>query len=281
MIHHFSSTLNNIKHHTKQHSPHITKKTMATKERADIVFLIDISGSMTPVLNAVKDNITKLVDTLANDTQRQWDIRLDFLAHTSGNGLMRYESVRFNSGIDILNSLYRHKPEPAQYFFTTDIAKFKSRLAELETDCDETTLMALDTALEYPWRPAQEGHRAIVLLTDEQIETGENVEEQVAQLAKLVEKIHRKRVKLYVIAPDSAAFHALAKADKSEYEIIGEADDGMRNVNFGELMKAIGEPENDSCPYRTYRADDTLTPLYRQDKWGVRSDSLVIEKGDR
>jgi uncharacterized protein YegL len=252
---------------------------MATKECADIVFLIDISGSMTPVLSAVKDNITKLVDTLANDTQRQWDIRLDFLAHTSGNGLMRYRSVRFDNSIDVLNSLYHHKPEPAQYFFTTDIAKFKSRLAELETDCDETTLMALDTALEYPWRPAQEGHRAIVLLTDEQIETGEHVEEQVAQLTKLIEKIHRKRVKLFIIAPDSDAFQTLSRADKSEYEIIGEANDGMRNVNFGKLMEAIGKSVSTSG--KSTGANDTLTPLYGQDKWGVRSDGLVIEKGGR
>jgi uncharacterized protein YegL len=251
---------------------------MATKERADIVFLIDISDSMKPVLNAVKDNITKLVDTLANDTQRQWDIRLDFLAHAFGNGITHYESVRFG-GVDIINSLYHHEPEPAQYFFTTDIAKFKSRLAEIETTGDETTLIALDTALEYPWRPAQEGHRAIVLLTDEPIETGENVEEQVAQLKKLIEKIYRKRVKLFIIAPDSAAFHTLANADKSEYEIVDGTNDGMRNVNFGELMKAIGGSVATSD--KSTGANDTLTPLYRQDKWGVRSDSLVIEKGDR
>jgi hypothetical protein len=155
---------------------------MVTKKRADIVFLIDASDSMKPVLNAVKDNITKLVDTLANDTQRKWDICLDFLTHASGNGRMRYRSVRFDSSIAILNSLYHYDTEPAQYFFTTDIAKFKGRLAEIETIGDETTLIALNAALKYPWRPAQEGHRAIVLLTDEPIETGEHMEEQVAQI---------------------------------------------------------------------------------------------------
>jgi uncharacterized protein YegL len=252
---------------------------MATKERADIVFLIDASDSMKPVLNAVKDNITKLVDTLANDTQRQWDIRVDFLAHASGNGLMRYRSVRFDNSVAILNSLYHHEPEPSQYFFTTDIAKFKSRLAEIETAGDETTLIALDSALEYPWRPAQEGHRAIVLLTDEPIETGEDVEEQVAQLEKLVEKIHRKRVKLFIIAPDSDAFQTLSMADKCEYEIVDGTNDGMKDVNFGKLMEAIGKSV--SVSGKSTGANDTLTPLYRQDRWGAASGSLGTEKGGR
>ena len=241
---------------------------MPGKKCADIVFLLDASGSMTPCIEGVKRNIEKLVGYFHSDTQNTWDVRLGFLAHSSWRHLHNLSSIAI-SGFPLIEAVYKNRGGNTDAFFTPKIDTFKTALAAVKTEGDETTLVALDVALDFPWRPAESCHRALIVLTDEAIETGEDVEMQKAQLDNLVRKIHRKRIKLFIVAPQSDAFDRLSMADRCEYEVISEQNDGLRKTDFAQLMDAIGKSV--SVSQTSGSADDHPEPLYGQDKWGAGS----------
>jgi hypothetical protein len=247
--------------------------TETTKGHVDIVFVIDRSESMLPCINAVKESITKLIDVFKNDTRLEWDVRLDFLAHSSGNNIFRMESVNL-CNMDILNSLYRRKPSPEQSFFTGDVEKFKRRLSEIKVAGDETTLVALDIALDYPWRQAINTHRAVILLTDEGIETGEDVEWQEAQIKNFYHKITEKCINLFMATPESDIFEKLAMTDRSIHKVVRETRDGMANVNFDKLLNVFGNSLSKSI--KADGANDRLGPLYNQDKWKASKENIDI-----
>ena len=248
---------------------------MAGKECADIVFCIDASDSMGPCIEAVKKNINCLIESLKSDHQRNWDIRIDFLAHCAGNNLHQLSSLRLTC-VPMIESIY-NSTNLNQNFFTSDIKEFQESLNKISVTGDECTLVALDIALDFPWRKSADCHRAVVLLTDEPIETGLNVEHQVSKITALVEKVHNKRIKLFIVAPDSEAFHKVSMADRCEYEVLDNTNDGMQSIDFKKLMDAIGKSVSKSSSQTG--GDTAPNPLFNQDKWTAGSGSLGTEKG--
>jgi hypothetical protein len=247
---------------------------MAGRKCADIVFLIDASGSMAPCLEAVKNNIGQLSDFFALDRQNVWDIRLEFLAHSSWNGLYRLATHAL-SGVELVAAVYKPQSARADAFFTKDVVRFQTALAGVTPQGDETTLVALDTALDLPWRPAQSCHRAVICLTDEAIETGERVSFQMGQIDNLINKIHSKRIKLTIIAPQSDAFDMLSMADRCEYEPVGGESDGLRKTNFSRLMAAIGKSV--SVSQNSAFGETASMPLYGQDLWVAGSGEFGVD----
>lgn len=247
---------------------------MAGRKCADIVFLLDASGSMTPCIEAVKNNIGKLVEFFKSDGQNVWDIRLEFLAHSSWKHLYHLQSHAL-SGLDLSEAIYKPQKTSASSFFTNNVAEFQTTLAEVTPQGDETTLVALDMALDLPWRPAETCHRAVICLSDEAIETGENVAFQKAQIDNLVKKIHSKRIKLYIVAPQSDAFDTLSMADRCEYDPVDGQNDGLRTTNFAKLMEAIGKSV--SVSQTTAAGATAPQPLYGQDKWGAGSGTFGVD----
>jgi len=134
---------------------------MAGRKCADIVFLLDASGSMSPCIEAVKKNIGKLLEFFKSDAQNAWDVRLDFLAHSSWEHLYQLQSLSL-SGCELAEAIYKAHAAAGNSFFTKDVAEFQSALAQVKTQGDETTLVALDIALDFPWRPAETCHRAVI-----------------------------------------------------------------------------------------------------------------------
>lgn len=244
---------------------------MAGRKCADIVFLLDASGSMTPCIEAVKKNIGKLAEYFKSDAQNTWDVRLSFLAHASWQHLYHLQSLSL-SGLELVDAVYKPQTMSGSALFTTDVKEFQAALTQVKTQGDETTLVALDIALDFPWRPAEACHRAVICLSDEAIETGEEVPFQIAQIDNLIKKIHSKRIKLYIVAPQSDAFDSLSMADRSEYEPVDEQSDGLRNTDFAKLMEAIGKSV--SVSQTTSPGTNAPQPLYGQDKWGAGSGSF-------
>ena len=249
---------------------------MAGRKCADIVFLLDASGSMSPCIEAVKKNIGKLLEFFKSDAQNAWDVRLDFLAHSSWEHLYQLQSLSL-SGCELAEAIYKAHAAAGNSFFTKDVAEFQSALAQVKTQGDETTLVALDIALDFPWRPAETCHRAVICLSDEAIETGEEVPFQKAQIDNLVKKIHSKRIKLYIVAPQSDAFDTLSMADRCEYEPVDEKSDGLSKTDFAKLMEAIGKSV--SVSQNTSSGANAPQPLYGQEKWGAGSGSFGVDGG--
>ncbi|MDR1817975.1 MAG: VWA domain-containing protein [Puniceicoccales bacterium] len=244
---------------------------------ADIVFVLDASDSMEPMLEGVKESIGKLADTLRFDLSRDWDFRLDFLAHACGNDRFLCRSVRMD--VSVLDALYLGNPVLASRCFTQSVIEFKQALAEVRTGGDEMPLAALDIALDYPWRDARECRRAVVLLTDEAVETGINVAAQRAHVPELVNKIHAKRVKLFIVAPESEIFYRLAMADGCEYEVVPDSGNGLAGLDFSKLMESVGKSV--SASQSVLPGDDAPLPLFGQERWRATGDETSILGVDR
>jgi hypothetical protein len=226
---------------------------------------------MTPCIGAVKDNISKLTAVFSKDALRTWDIRLDFLAHAFGN--RKFHCYTARQDVTLLDDLYQN-PDPAtRRCFTSETAEFEKALARVRTTGDEVTLAALDIALDFPWRPAQSCHRVVVLLTDEAVETGEAVKLQESLLPALIEKIHNKRVKLFIHAPESEIFYKLSMANGCEYEILSVAHDGMRHVDFQKLMEVIGKSVFIS--QSTLPGESDAHPLFGQETWRLTDETSL------
>ena len=212
---------------------------MTTRGVTDIVFCIDASQSMQPCIDAVREHVLHFIHGLQSG-QRAMDWRIDFLAYgcDEGGAVFREQSVRLQ-GMDLVSALYG--PGDKSKLFTHDVAEFRTALQSVRVEGDEATLVALDCALDFPWRPRNQCHRVVICLTDEAFETGAAIAEQKARLPALVEKIHRLGVILFLVAPDSAVYEELACVQRSEYRKVQGTSDGLRSVDFAQVLGAIGK----------------------------------------
>lgn len=236
---------------------------MAGKNCADIVFCIDASGSMQPCLDAVKQNVDQLLKGLDNEEQgaSSWDVRFDFVSFCdSSDGVHKYRSTRLGT-CAIVDKIYHH-PDPSA-FFTKNLAEFSAALGQVQPEGEEMHLLALDIAMDFPWRASSECHRVVVLLSDEPLETGVFVEEQKEKLDAIINKTMEKRIKLFIIAPESDAFYCLSSADRCEYTDLESTRDGLRSVDFSRMLSAIGKSVSVSQSYDG--GSNEPKPLFEQD----------------
>ena len=238
---------------------------MAGRNCADIVFCIDASGSMKPCIDAVRENIEKLLEALQSDVQTKWDVRFDFLAfHDSKDGVHWYRSVSMPT-CPLIEAIYKGGDKGG--LFTKDLSVFKAGLKGIEVEGEEEQLLALDIAMDYPWRPSDGCHRVVVLLTDEPVETGLFVDEQKAKIDALIAKVMDKRIKLFVVAPESNGFYRLSAADRCEYDDSGAEQGGLKNVDFSKMMAAIGKSVSVSQTYEG--ANSEPHPNFDQKEWSA------------
>jgi hypothetical protein len=247
---------------------------MSTQGVVDLLFCIDASQSMQPCIDAVRNHVLSFVRGLESGLQqRKVDIRLDFLAHSCGedNGLFRMQTVRTQS-LETALALYS-KPRP-DAFFTSDVAEFERALSAVQVAGDEATLVALDFALDFPWRSRRNCHRVVICLTDEAFESGALVEEQRRQLDALIDKVQALGIMLFLVAPASDVWHRLAEIDKSEFKEVSEANNGLQNVNFEKVLEHIGKSVS-AASLQAAGDDRVPRALFGQDAWGGTSGTLT------
>lgn len=224
---------------------------------------------MKPAFKSVCDNINQLITGLSSDLQRDWDVRFGFIAFNDspqpdGGHLHGYVGV---NGAGIWHTLYHSRYDSAemQTCFTKDVSVFKRALMNVRCEGEEMHLLALDFALDFPWRASATCHRAVVLLSDEAFETGVFLDFQKEQLPRLIDKVTRKAVQLHIIAPESPVFFELAEIDKSTYAPLPAGDKGLQKVNFSDLMRGIGNSISASTVYGG--GETAPMPLYEQEQW--------------
>ena len=247
---------------------------MSSKGVVDLVFCIDASQSMQPCLDAVRGHVLSFVRGLESGLQqRTVDLRLDFLAHSCGEGKgpFRVQTVR-TAAAETVAALYK-KPNP-QSFFTKDAAEFERALSAVEVGGDEATLIALDFALDFPWRSRRDCHRVVICLTDEPFEAGALVDEQRAKLDALIDKFHALGAMLFLVAPDSDAWNRLAETDKSEFKQVAEAETGLQTVDFGKVLEQIGKSVS-AASLQASGDEKVPRALFGQDAWGETSAALT------
>ena len=245
---------------------------MAGRETADIVFCMDASGSMNNAFDGVRDHVKKLVETLnTTGLQRTWDVRFDFLAYSNtgtGSG-MRLMNVE-KKGVDLVKALYEGEDalelqnESSPSFFTRDLKKFTRALNEVRCEGDETTLLALDIAADFPFREASSCHRVVVLLTDEPVADGPLADETTSKLMDLAKKYQDKKIMLFMVTPDCPTFDTLSQIDKCEWTV--DESNGLKQIDFSKLMESIGKSVSISQMGGS-AASNTPMPLFCENKW--------------
>jgi hypothetical protein len=204
----------------------------------DIVFVLDITESMQPYIDAVKQNIINFVNDLASNNR---DYRL---------GLVTFEDYVVSSYPDC-NCAYRNQ-------MTSDVHQFIGWVGSLHAggggDIPEDQLGALDYAAKFPFRPDAQG--IVIIVTDapphHDGDGSENTEHdqafwdhhqrgvEVTDLTgdKVAATMQKNGLTLYAVAPPP--FIA------PEYEEIVQATHGkLFNIvseenRFPELVREIG-----------------------------------------
>jgi hypothetical protein len=180
---------------------------------ADIVFCIDASGSMSSVIEGLKQNIENFVDNL--DTNQQissLDLRLGILAHDQ-------------------DTFYKLN-------LTNSISDFKGALRKIETGADEFTLPALDWALDFPWRKAT---RIVVAFTDEPLRGGHDVALQKSKIEELMKKIGQLRVCLFFVGMECSEYKQIIEYTPKADGILVTDDRIFSSYEFKGLLATMGK----------------------------------------
>lgn len=210
----------------------------APKGVADIIFLLDKSGSMSPCIEGVKNNISSFVQGLNSDEQKDIDFRVGFVAQDTTS--------------------FQYLP------LTTDTDEFSSGIATVSSRGDEFTLPALDFSLDRDWRDG--AHKCIVVMTDEPVEGGADVGEQLAQFDALQDKIEEMKAMLYIIGPNCPHLTELSQLPKAFYQELEGKDFG--DFDYDKLMGDLGKTVSQSTPTGQQQgASNSAEDLYDYHSW--------------
>ena len=208
-------------------------------------FGIHASKSSNFKLEVFNNNFVSHYSGTVDDEQNSgWYMDVEYPA-SSGNVVLHQASDsdpnRFQFSTvkhkDALISLYKDK---SQDFFTQDIEAFRNALAEVTIDENETPLLALDCAMDLPWRDEATTNRIVVLFTDEPVAGGNRYDQSVSLISDIIRKLRMSKIFLYLIAPDCSEFDKLSQYEKCEYEPVAEGD-GLGSVDFGKVLRQIAK----------------------------------------
>jgi hypothetical protein len=192
-----------------------------TKGVADIVFLMDVSGSMAPCIDALRKNIEVFIDSLsAGDANNAAPVK-DWRGRVVG---------------------YRDAEHDRDWFhdhpFVRDGVALKAQLADLRAegggDEPESLLDALykvasmeatpkGAQSEDPgkWRYRSEAARVVVVFTDASFkETLVVPEAKGGSLQDVANVVMANRIILSLFAPNFEGYDRLSQIDKSEWEVV-------------------------------------------------------------
>jgi hypothetical protein len=207
--------------------PQIAPPTAAPQQRAktkgvaDIVFLIDVSGSMAPVIDALRKNIEVFIDSLSGADANNAAPVKDWRAKVVG----------FRDAEHDRNWFHDHP-------FVRDAVALKAQLAALRAEggADEPeslldALYNLSTMTATPkgaqaeepdkWRYRSDAARVVVVFTDATFrETMVIPEAKGGSLQDVANVIMANRIILSIFAPNFEVYDRLSQIDKSEWEVV-------------------------------------------------------------
>jgi hypothetical protein len=196
-----------------------------TKGVADVVFLIDVSGSMSPIIDALRKNIEAFVDSLSQgDANNVAPVR-DWRGKVVG---YRDIEAAESEGLQWLE----------EHPFVADAAALKAQLATLRAegggDEPESLLDALykvATMEASPkgaqsldankWRYRSDAARVVVVFTDAPFKETMGIQEaKGGSLQDVANVVMANRIILSLFAPNFEGYDRLSQIDKSEWEAV-------------------------------------------------------------
>ena len=216
-----------------------------TKGVADVVFLIDVSGSMAPIIDALRKNIEAFVDSLSSGGANNAAPVRDWRGKVVG-----YRDIEAASS-EGLEWIEDHP-------FVRDSGALKAQLASLKAegggDEPESLLDALykvatmeatpkGSQSEDPgkWRYRSDAARVVVVFTDASFkETMSIPDAKGGSLQDVANVVMANRIILSLFAPNFEGYDRLSQIDKSEWEVVEY--EGLNPQQA--LQKFTGDPAN-------------------------------------
>jgi hypothetical protein len=196
-----------------------------TKGVADIVFLVDVSGSMSPCIDALRRNIEAFIDSLSQgDANNAAPVR-DWRGKVVG-----YRDIEAAQAEGL--------PWIVDNSFVRDAGALKAQLGTLQAngggDEPESLLDALYTVAsmeavpkgsqtEEPakWRYRSDAARVVIVFTDASFkETMSLPEAKGGSLQDVANLVMANRIILSLFAPNFEGYDRLSQIDKSEWEVV-------------------------------------------------------------
>lgn len=224
-----------------------------TKGVADLVFLIDISGSMAPCIDALRGNIEAFIDTLNRGDANNAAPVKDWRAKVVG---YRDFAAAESDGL----------PWLVDNDFVRDTGALKSQLSGLQAggggDEPESLLDALYTVATMEaipkgsqseeaakWRYRSDAARVVIVFTDASFHETINLPQaKGGSLQDVANVVMANRVILSLFAPNFEGYDRLSQIDKSEWEVVEyeglNAQEALKKftsdpVNFRATLKQL------------------------------------------
>jgi hypothetical protein len=196
-----------------------------TKGVADLVFVVDVTGSMAPIIDALRTNIEAFIDSLSRG---------------DGNNVapVRDWRGRVVGYRDIDASEAEGLPWIVDNPFVRDVGALKAQLAALKAEGggDEPESL-LDTLYKVAsmqatpkgaqsedpekWRYRSDAARVVIVFTDASFkETMSIPEAKGGSLQDVANVIMANRIILSLFAPNFEGYDRLSQIDKSEWEVV-------------------------------------------------------------
>lgn len=217
---------------------------------ADIVFLIDISGSMQPCMDALKNNIGVLVDQMTNPGPNSEAVVKDWRIKICGYRDAIYDGSKW----------WEERP------FTSDVSQIRSDLNSLQAmggeDEPESLLDGLWKLSKMPstakgaqaesnsWRYHQDAARCVIVFTDASCHmTTSATEAGGATFDDVAREVMAARLRLSIYAPETDCYHTIGAIDKCEIEFVGTLTDAVEEMkvfsgntaNFRKTMEQLAK----------------------------------------
>lgn len=217
---------------------------------ADIVFLIDVSGSMQPCLDALTRNIGTLVDEMTNPGPnadaivKDWRIKICGYRDSSVDGAMWWEESPFTKDIEQVRSdlsLLRAQgggDEP------------ESLLDGLWKLSQMPVMQKAEPAEVNSWRHHHDAARCVIVFTDASCHmTTAAPETHGATFDDVAREVMASRLRLSIYAPETDCYHAIGAIDSCDVEFIGTLSDAVEKMsefskniaNFRKTMEQLAK----------------------------------------
>lgn len=201
--------------------------TLASKRRADIMFVLDCTGSMQGEIDSIKETIIEFADTIEKDGVR---VRVGMVEFRDRLIDEEHRVLSFNGEV-----------------FTDKPTLFRQEVAKLEADgggdAPESSLDAVMLALRQPFHP--EANKAIVLITDAPPHVPDKETESIEEVVEAIKTagVHQ----FYLVIPtqekESQIYLKLLSAGAKGMAFeLGEGDDfRSRSDNFKRTLMSLGK----------------------------------------
>ena len=188
---------------------------------ADIVFLVDATGSMSSCIDGLKANLDNFFTTLANADANSgfaiadWRARIVGFRDIEADGSQWLEANTFVRDVDQLRSQLNNLvangggDDPESLL---DALFFLSQIGETDHDSEDPN----------KWRRPSDAQRTIAVFTDAQFKEVMSISgAEGGTVNDVINQINSNKLKLFIFAPDDPGYDVLSSASFVEYTPIG------------------------------------------------------------